>query len=154
MRHASRNISVLLAFAALLASCATVPRREAVRPSLSTSASYLARGMADFDAADRLRRERSPSPAMGGVFGWPADFEEWQRHLAQAEADFRAVLERFPESPEAPEARFMLGRLNDHPQRNQFDDAVLEYRRTLATYPGTPAAEKARKRIDIIESIR
>ena len=110
--------------------------------------------MAEFDAADALRRQRSPNPVMGGVFGWPPDHEKWLGHLRQAEADFRAVLDRFPASPEAPEAQYMLGRIDDHPQRNRFDDAVAEYRLTVERYPGSPAAEKARGRIDLIESIR
>jgi hypothetical protein len=148
------TISVLFVFAALLASCATVPGREAVRPSLPSSGEYLARGMAEFDAADSLRQKRSPMPVMGGVFGWPPDHEKWLRHLEQAEDDFRAILDRFPTSPEAPEAQFMLGRINDHPQRNVFDNAVAEYRRTVERYPATPAAEKARKRIELIESIK
>ena len=146
--------SVILAIAALLASCAAGPGRDAVRPSLPSSGEYLARGIAEFDAADRLRREKSVQPVMGGVFGSTPDHENWLRHLEQAEGDFREILSRFPASPEAPEAQFMLGRINDHPQRNVFDDAVTEYRRTVVRYPGTPAAEKARQRIELIESIR
>lgn len=93
-------------------------------------------------------------PLMGGVFSMPADLEKWERHLQRAEDDFWEILGRFPASPEAPEAQFMLGLINDHPHRNQFDVAIVEYKRTVERYPGTSAAEKAGKRLGIIESIK
>jgi hypothetical protein len=110
--------------------------------------------MAEVEAADRLRLEKSPMPVMGGVFGSPLDSEKWAGHLQRAEADFREILDRYPGSPDAPDARFMLGRIDDHLYRNRFDDALEEYRRTVKEYPGTPAAEKARQRIETIEAIR
>lgn len=93
-------------------------------------------------------------PVMGGVFGLPGDLEKWERHLQRAEDDFWAVLGRFSASPEAPEAQYMLGVIHDHPHRNLFDVALVEYKRTVERYPGSPAAEKARQRIEAIESIR
>lgn len=110
--------------------------------------------MAELEAADTLRLQKSPNPAMGGVFGWPPDHEQWLQHLRQAEADFRTILDRFSSRPEAAEAQFLLGKINDHPYRNRFDDAVLEYKQTVARFPGTAAAEKALQRIAIIEAIR
>ncbi len=151
---AASVIFTLLAVATLLSACASPAPRTGIRPPLPSSGESFARAMAEFEAADRLRLEKSNVPVMGGVSGWPQAHEEWLRHLGQAEADFRAVVDRFPASPEAPEAQFMLGRINDHPQRNLFDDAVAEYRVTAARYPATPAAEKARQRIAVIESIR
>ena len=152
MNRPWRGIPALLAVAALLPACASLPPGEGERPLLGSSREYLARGMAEVEAADALRLARSPSPAMGGVFGWPPDYDEWSRLLRQAESDFCALLERFPASPEAPEAQYMLGRILDHPYRNRFDDAVVEYRRVAERFPGTAAAEKARKRVELIES--
>lgn len=153
MGHPRRSVSALFVVATLLSACASLPPGGGPRPSLPSSREHLTRGMAELEAADALRREKSPLPVMGGVFRWPPDQEIWSGHLRQAEADFRAVLDRFPASPEAAEAQFMLGRINDHPNRNRFDDAVMEYRRTVERYPGTPAAENARRRIELIESI-
>ena len=146
-------LGVLLVAAPLLCACASVQPVAPARPSLPSAREYLTRGVAEVESADALRRERSPNPTMGGVFGWPQDMEEWSRHYRQAQADFQAVLERFPDSPEAPEAQFMLGRINDHPNLNRFDKALAEYRLTVERYPGTEAAKKARQRIGIIEEI-
>jgi hypothetical protein len=154
MDLSGRTVFLLFAAATLVSSCASLPSREGVRPTLPSSREILARGIAEFDAADAVRRERSPMPVMGGVFNWPPDAEKWERHLRNAEDDFWEILGRFPASPEAAEAQFMLGRINDHPHLNRFDVALVEYRRTVERYPGTPAAEKARQRIEVIESIK
>jgi len=147
-------LGLLIFAAAILGACASIPPGVPARPDLPSAQEYFARGMAEVGAADALRLEKSPMPAMGGAFGWPPDMDAWLRHLRQAESDFRTILEKFPERPEAAEALFMLGRLNDHPYRNRFDDALAEYRLTIEKYPGTAAAEKARVRIEIIETIR
>jgi hypothetical protein len=144
----------MLAAATFLCACASLPTGDHGGPPLSSPGEYLARGMSEVEAADKVRQEKSPIPAMGGVFSWPPDREKWLGHLRQAEADFQAVLERFPGSPEAAESQFMLGRIKDHPYMNRFDDALEEYRRTVKGYPGSPAAEKAQQRIGIIEAIR
>ena len=153
MDHPLKYVSALVAVATFLSACASLRPGEVSRMPLPSPREHLARGMAEVEAADALRREKSPASAMGGVFSWPPDMEKWQGHLRQAEADFRAVLDRFPESREAAEAQFMLGRINDHPHRNRFDAALVEYRRTMTRFPGTPAAEQARQRIEVIESI-
>lgn len=153
MRRLFRAFSIPVAAAAILSACAAAPPRDLAGGSFPSPGRHFARGMAEFAAADKVRREKSPMPDMGGVFAWPPHEEVWLRHLRQAAADFREVLDRFPGSPEAPEARYMLGRINDHPQLNRFDEAVAEYRRVVSDYPSSPAAEKARKRIELIESI-
>jgi hypothetical protein len=153
LNPAWKLVGVLLSAAALLGACASRQTGTVSAPDLPDAREYLSRGMSEVDAADAVRRERSPNPSMGGVFGWPPDAETWSRHLLQAQADFQAILGRFPGSPEAADAQFMLGRINDHPYRNRFDDALAEYRKTVERYPGTPAAEKASQRIGIIEAI-
>lgn len=153
MNRPSKSLFAILAIGIFLSACASARPKEVTKPPLPSSREYLARGLAEVEAADTLRREKSPMPVMGGVFGWPPDMEEWLGHLLQAESDFHTILDRFPESTEAAEAQFMLGWINDHPQRNRFDIALQEYRRTRDKYPGTPAAEKARQRIEVIETI-
>lgn len=149
------SISILLiAVAILLSACAYHPPGKGIRPSRLSAQEYLAHGMEEVGAADTLRLRKSPMPVMEGVFGWPPDHEKWLQHLQKAEDDFRTILDRFPTSPEAAEAQFMLGMMNDHPYRNRFDDAVIEYKNTIAGFPGTSAAEKASDRIAIIEAIQ
>jgi hypothetical protein len=146
-------LGFLIFAAAILGACASIPPGVPARPDLPSAQEYFARGTAEVEAADALRKERSPMPAMGGVFGWPPDIDAWLRHLRQAQSDFHSILERFPDSPYAAEAQFMLGRINDHPYRNRFEDALAEYRLTVEKYPGTPAADKARERIEVIVAI-
>lgn len=150
MKSRSRIPLLFLGLSALLYACASVPRHP---PEPVTAGDHLTRGVSHVDAAQKIRIERSANPAMGGAFGWPPDSEEYRRHYAQAAADFRTVLERFPESPEAAEAQFQIGRIHDHPHLNRFDEALAAYRRTVERYPGTPAAEKARERIRILDGI-
>lgn len=155
MGRSCMSVSVLLiAVAIILSACASLAPEKGIKPSPPSARQYLAHGMEELEAADTLRRQKSPMPVMGGVFGWPPDLEKWLQHLQQAEADFRTILDRFPASPEAAEAQFMLGMINDHLYRNRFDDAVIEYKQTIARFPGTSAAEKALQRIAIIEAIR
>jgi tetratricopeptide (TPR) repeat protein len=151
MNARSRIPLLFLGFSVLWSACASLPRHP---PEPRTSGEYLARGTAHVDAAQKIRIERSPNPAMGNVFGWPPDLDAYQRHYAEAASDFRAILERFPGSPEAPEAQFQLGRIHDHPHLNDFDEAISAYRRTVERYPGTQAAEKAQERIRIFGEIR
>ena len=58
-----------------------------------------------------------------------------------------------PQSPEAPEAMFTAGQIDDYPYLNQFDTALEAYRLTVARYPGTPWALQAGERIRVIEGI-
>jgi hypothetical protein len=148
-----RCIGFLISAAAIFGACASIPPDIPARPALPSAREYLARGMTEVEAADALRKERSPMPAMGGVFGWPPDMDAWLRHLRQAQSDFHTILERFPDTPHAAEAQYMLGRINDHPYMNRFEDALTEYRLTVEKYPGTPAADKAGKRIEVIGAI-
>ena len=148
-----RNIPILIAVGIILSSCAfPVPGKGVVDPQ--SAISYLAHGIQEMEAADALRRQKSPMPVMGGIFSWPPDLEKWLEHLQEAEADFRKVLNRYPTSPEAAEAQFLLGMINDHLYRNRFDVAVFEYKQTISRFPETAAAEKAIQRIAIIEAIR
>lgn len=112
---------------------------------------HLDRGKARVDAAQRMRKERSPTPSMGGVFSWPGDAEAYYGYYAQAEEEFAAVLEKFPATPSAAEAQYLMGLINDHPHLNNFERAAEEYGRTVARYPGTAAAGKAAERLRLLE---
>lgn len=149
-----RNIPILIAVGIILSSCAFPGPGKGIGESPRSARGYLAHGMQEMEAADALRLQKSPMPVMGGIFSWPPDLEKWLEHLQEAEADFRKVLNRYPTSPEAAEAQFQLGMINDHLYRNRFDVAVFEYKQTITRFPETAAAEKAMQRIAIIEAIR
>lgn len=154
MVRSCRNILIMIAVGIILSSCALHGPETVIRESPQSARGYLAQGMQKMEAADALRRQKSPMPVMGGIFSWPPDMEKWLEHLQEAESDFRKVLNRYPTSPEAAEAQFLLGMINDHLYRNRFDVAVFEYKQTIARFPETAAAEKAMQRIAIIEAIR
>jgi len=127
-------------------------RTSATSPAEGPSAGKLLEsGRSLVEEAQDLREERSPSPAMGGVFSWPPERERYLEYYEEAAAAFRSVLERYPSSIEASESMFMLGLINDHPHLNNFGRALETYRRTMQEYPGTSAAQKARLRAEVLE---
>ena len=48
---------------------------------------------------------------------------------------------------------FTVGRINDYPYLNLFEEALAAYRLTIARHPDTVWAQKARERIPLIEKI-
>jgi len=153
VRHTSK-IAVAVFLLGFLVPACSQKAAKGPRPAETLSAAeFLARGIGQVDAAQKLRMERSPLPVMGGVFGWPPDTQAYLDYYARARAAFTTVLERYPGSAAASEAQFMLGVVDDHPHLNNFDRAVEAYRLTVARYPGTAAAGKAKQRMEVIERI-
>src|SRR5262249_45806010 len=69
---------------------------------------------------------------------WNADDD------AGAQALFREVIERFPESVQAPEAEFSIGRMLQ--EAGRFDDAAAAFARVAERWPESPLASEARWR--------
>jgi len=112
------------------------------------------RGLDFVGQAQKLRKEKSRIPVMGGIYGSIDATAKYIDLYSQALEEFAAIIMHYPESELAPEAQFMLGLVNDHPHLNNFEDAILQYRKTTERYPRTKAAEKASKRIKVLEEIR
>lgn len=108
---------------------------------------YLERGKAGIEAARKMRSSGSGGTALS----WVAGSEEYGDLYAGAEADFQAIITRYPDSAEAPEASYLLGVINDYPHLERFEDALENYRLTVEKYPGTEAAAKAAERRKAIE---
>ena len=93
--------------------------------------------------------------ARGGPYGfsWVVGHEEFLAYTDLALGDLREVIEAHPAAPEAAEALFTVGRINDYPYLNLFDEAIAAYRLTIERHPGSGWAQKARERIALIEGI-
>ena len=160
----------LLLFSALIFSCAPVeigeqgrvapptdPLVEGATPEMDGAAVViepapllLERGLKSVEEAQKLRRERSMQPFMGGFAGHGHDSERYYALYDGAEDAFTAVIEHHPLSPEAPESQYMLGLIHDYPHLNDFNRAAREYRKTKEKYPGTPAALRAGERLEAL----
>jgi hypothetical protein len=110
-------------------------------------AALLRRARAALAGARKLRAE------MGGPFGgaWPPAEERLLAYCELATRDLDELLATHPHAPEAAEALFTLGQVNDFPLLNRFDDALAAYRQTVERYPDTPWGRQARERIAVIE---
>jgi hypothetical protein len=121
----------------------------AAAPSAAArAAALMRRARASFAAAQKMRAES------GGPFGrnpWPPERERFVAHCELAIRDFGELLGADPGSPDAAEAIFTIGQINDYPYLNVFDDALVAYRLTVERHPGTPWAAKAAERIAVIQ---
>jgi outer membrane protein assembly factor BamD (BamD/ComL family) len=91
---------------------------------------------------------------MGRSGFWPIPGPE--RFIAFCELGLRdldEILLAYPESPEAPEAMYTVGQIEDYPNLNHFEDALETYRKTVSAYPGTDWARLAAERVKVIEEI-
>lgn len=102
-------------------------------------------------AAARKIRAKKGGPL--GFAGWSPARERFMAYCELALRDLDEILVNHPRSPEAPEALFTVGQIEDFPNRNQFDAALEAYRLTVERYPGTPWARQATERIRVIEDI-
>lgn len=53
----------------------------------------------------------------------------------KARIEFKKLIRRYKDSPEAPEAQYFLGRC--HEEKGDYYEAFLEYRKTIQVYPST-----------------
>jgi soluble lytic murein transglycosylase-like protein/TolA-binding protein len=81
----------------------------------------------------------SDAPSVGGTaiferakLAWNKDRDE------QAQADFEALVARFPRHPKAPEAMVALGRIAE--SRKEYSLAAERYDRAVAAFPADPTA--------------
>ena len=116
----------------------------------SRPAALMHRARETFDAALKLRAERGEEFAFTG---WSPDRERFIAYCDLALRDLDEILLAHPRSPEAPEAAFAVGYINDYPNLNEFDEALEAYRLTVERYPGTSWALQAGERIRVIEGI-
>lgn len=120
-----------------------------VTPPEERSVVLMVRARAAFSAARQSRAEQR------GPFG-VVPLTTHERFLSYCELalrDIDEVLTAVPGSPEAPEAIYTKGQINDYPNLNLFDEALQAYRLTAERYPDTPWARRARERIVLIEEI-
>jgi hypothetical protein len=103
-----------------------------------------------FAAALRLRSEKA-GPL--GFSGWSLERERFNAYCGLALRDLEEILVVYPQSPDAPEAMFTVGQIEDYPNYNRFDRALEAYRLTIERYPGTSWARQAGERIRVIESM-
>jgi hypothetical protein len=113
-------------------------------------AALMNRARVAFAAAARIRAEKG-GPI--GFVGWSPDRERFVAFCELALRDLDEILLAYPQSPEAPEAMFTVGQIEDYPNFNRFDDALETYHRTVEHYPGTTWALKAGERIRVIGDI-
>lgn len=120
----------------------------AAAPPASRPAALMRRARDSFSDAGKLLT------GIGGSFVITSRPTELTLFLAYCELslrDLREVLVVYPNSPEAPEAMYTVGRINDYPNLNQFGEALEAYHLTIERYPGTPWATQAGERIRVIE---
>lgn len=99
-------------------------------------------------AGQQIRAER------GSMLSRPYSAPGHEEYLAcydLAYRDLEEIVVRYPKAPEAPEARYLLGLIHDYPHLELFEDALAQYRLAVESYPGTPWAQKAAGRIEMIE---
>jgi hypothetical protein len=110
----------------------------------------LARVKAAIVAGQKIRAEQ------GTLISLPGSAPGYEQYLAYydlAYRDLEEIVARYPKAPEAPEARYLLGLIHDYPHLDLFEDALIQYRIAVESYPGTPWAKKAADRIEMIEGI-
>ena len=155
---------LMAAMFALLAGCAATPEAVPEKPTVSapervaeinrllaeerdgdrTAALLFERGHTWFEAAERKGT------------GWNVRGSaraDYLTYVLNAIRDFETVVDRFPESPAAPDALFHLGVVHDYPNLSSFGLAMQYYRRTIDRYPGTEPADKALISIKNIEQV-
>jgi len=104
------------------------------------------RGHAYLEAAESIRDRRGEMTPEG------RPSTEFATLILGALSDFEAVANRYPASPEAPEALFHVGVVYDYPNLANFDVAMRYYRQTIEKYPGTDSAAKAKDALGILEA--
>jgi hypothetical protein len=113
-------------------------------------AALMNRARAAFATGAKIRTEKA-GPM--GFVGWSPDRERFVAYCELALRDFDEILLAYPQSPEAAEAMFTTGQIEDYPNFNQFEDALATYRRTIERFPGTTWARQAGERVLVIEEI-
>lgn len=113
------------------------------------AALLLARATAAAESAQALRWSRMRS--------WdlipPEDEKRYVAFYELALRDCEAVLERFPQAPEAARAQLTVGILQDYPHLADFDKADQAYVRTIERHPGTAEAREATERLRKIRTM-
>ncbi|MHB8834476.1 MAG: tetratricopeptide repeat protein [Candidatus Methylomirabilia bacterium] len=92
----------------------------------------------------------------GTLISLPVAATGHERYLAcydLAYRDLQEIAVHHPKAAEAPEARYLLGLIHDYPHLDLFEDALVQYRLAVESYPGSPWARKAADRIELIEDI-
>jgi hypothetical protein len=131
-------------------------------PALAAATAELAAAAAPARPAILMRRARAAllaarktQTATGRAFGFSpvVEREQFLAYCGLAIRDLEELLEAHPQAADAPEAMFTLGAINDFPNLNLFDEALVAYRLTVERYPGTPWAVRARERMALIEQL-
>jgi len=73
------------------------------------------------------------------------EFELSKSRYDEARNNFRRIVERHPESPLAPRARFLMG--ETYYREAQFDKAIKEFETFMSFYPGHPIADLVQYRL-------
>lgn len=110
----------------------------------------LARVKVAIAAGQKIRAEQ------GTLISLPAFAPGHEQYLAYYDLAYRDLEEiavHHPKAAEAPEARYLLGLIHDYSHLDLFEDALVQYRLAVESYPGTPWARKAAGRIETIEGI-
>ena len=118
---------------------------QQARPAL-----LLVRAKAAIAAAQKIRNPQGDPVILPN---WTQDHERFLAFYDLAYRDLEELAVRYPGEPEAPEARYLLGRIHDYPHLDLFEDALSHYRLTVERYPRTPWATQAAERIGVIERI-
>lgn len=113
-------------------------------------AALMRRGREAFAAAMGIR---SAGAGTMGFSGWSPQRERFLAYCELALRDFDELLAIAPGSPEAPEAIFRVGQINDYPNLNQFEEALAAYRLAVERYPSSAWAAASRERVALIEDI-
>ncbi len=98
--------------------------------------------IAPLGSCSRGRPETAPPPAPEdqGLYGQAIELQR-NDFIGEAEAVWRALLARFPETPRAPEALFWLGL--DQRSRGDAREALATFGRLVARFPNGPFADAA-----------
>lgn len=118
---------------------------DAARPPL-----LLARVKEAVAAAQKIRAEQG---TMISLSAFAPGHGQYLAYYDLAFRDLKDIVVRHPKAPEAPEAQYLLGLIHDYPHLDLFEDALVQYRLAVESYPGTPWANKAADRIGTIEGI-
>ncbi len=96
-------------------------------------------GLDRLDAGDKFGRSAPELP--DHLHLQRAIIYQFNRDFADARLHYRAIIERFPESGNVPDAYYQIGR--GYAQSGNFDEALKWYRQLLDKFPDHPAAKDA-----------
>lgn len=118
---------------------------DAARPPL-----LLARVKEAIAAAQKIRAEQGTLISLTAL---APGHEQYLAYYDLAYRDLKDIVERYPKTSEAPLAQYLLGLIHDYPHLDLFEDALVEYRIAVESYPDTSWAKQAADRIRTIEEI-